>query len=754
MSNIAQLGFRVDTNELADAKRKLNEIVPASEKAGRAADGFSQKAARMGSTLSTRVVGAFNSAKAAIVSFGAGILAAFSFQAIMSGLSATADRIDDVSKAASKLRVNMGDLQGLALAADLAGVSFSELATIANKMNKVIGQAIAKGKETDGVFKLLGISARDLSKMTIDERFGAIADRMNAMGLTADQTALILGQLGDRSGTLAALFEGGSAAIKDASDQLDRFNGKLTNQQGKDVERMNDAFTSLQYAIQSAGNQVVAFLAPFVSPVVEQAAEIIGLINRSFMWVGSSASTAANAVRSAFDIIMSAFNPVYGAITKLSTFFRQAFGVTIAQAVKTGANAIINSMVGAYSYIATIWDGFPILIKAAAIGAVNAVIDGVNKMISASISGLNTLQNAVNTLFPDAVKARPFDTKMFQIDKYDNPYASEANKITGDAANAFKAQLQVDNFANSVTKTKDATTTASAAVTDFGNALGGAGNAADGAGQKMSNLQSITEQLSGIGEPFEQAKTAFEKLEELQKNGIITGDQYSTMLGRIEQAFIAAGGTADQWGKIVSDRTSQMADAMQSFAESSLSSVGDTLADLVVDGKANFKQLADSIIKDMIRMAWQALVVKPLLGGLFGFADGGGFSSSGLIPFAKGGTFTNKIYNQATPFAFANGGSFGAGVMGEAGAEAVMPLKRGPNGRLGVDAHGMNGRRGSGPQIKMGDVHITQQSSGDSGKDNAHAAETAAQVEAAMRRVALEVLHDNMRYGGALSPRG
>lgn len=63
------------------------------------------------------------------------------------------------------------------------------------------------------------------------------------------------------------------------------------------------------------------------------------------------------------------------------------------------------------------------------------------------------------------------------------------------------------------------------------------------------------------------------------------------------------------------------------------------------------------------------------------FAKGGAFDG-GVQAFAKGGAFTNGIYSDPTVFKFANGGSFG--VMGEAGPEAVMPLKRGADGSLGV----------------------------------------------------------------------
>lgn len=59
--------------------------------------------------------------------------------------------------------------------------------------------------------------------------------------------------------------------------------------------------------------------------------------------------------------------------------------------------------------------------------------------------------------------------------------------------------------------------------------------------------------------------------------------------------------------------------------------------------------------------------------------------------FANGGMFTNSIVSSPTLFKFADGAAMKTGVMGEAGAEAVMPLTRGPGGRLGVDASGAGG---------------------------------------------------------------
>jgi lambda family phage tail tape measure protein len=70
-------------------------------------------------------------------------------------------------------------------------------------------------------------------------------------------------------------------------------------------------------------------------------------------------------------------------------------------------------------------------------------------------------------------------------------------------------------------------------------------------------------------------------------------------------------------------------------------------------------------------------------GGTSLFAKGGVFAKNKIVPYAKGG-----IVNKPTMFAYANGGAGKFGLMGEAGPEAIMPLSRGANGKLGVAAQG------------------------------------------------------------------
>lgn len=68
-----------------------------------------------------------------------------------------------------------------------------------------------------------------------------------------------------------------------------------------------------------------------------------------------------------------------------------------------------------------------------------------------------------------------------------------------------------------------------------------------------------------------------------------------------------------------------------------------------------------------------------LLSGIMPFANGAAFSQGRVTPFAKGG-----VVAQPTSFPMRGG----TGLMGEAGPEAIMPLTRGPDGKLGVQSQG------------------------------------------------------------------
>lgn len=104
-----------------------------------------------------------------------------------------------------------------------------------------------------------------------------------------------------------------------------------------------------------------------------------------------------------------------------------------------------------------------------------------------------------------------------------------------------------------------------------------------------------------------------------------------------------------------------------------------------------FRDLALSMARSALSSAISPLqnAVGGAVTGLFsGFADGGAFSAGRVRAFARGGVVSG-------PVTFPMRG--GMGLMGEAGPEAIMPLTRGADGKLGVKAEG----RGGGPNVTV-----------------------------------------------------
>lgn len=148
----------------------------------------------------------------------------------------------------------------------------------------------------------------------------------------------------------------------------------------------------------------------------------------------------------------------------------------------------------------------------------------------------------------------------------------------------------------------------------------------------------------------------------------------------LAQALRQYGEEAKDWTRSMSDAVSQVFGGME-----------DALANFVTTGKLSFTDFANSVISDLARIAIRASITGPLssmLGGFFGAPTATG-SANGNV-FTGIGDYSGQIVTRPTLFAYSSHLKAFAkgGVMGEAGPEAVMPLRRMSNGRLGVESSG------------------------------------------------------------------
>ncbi|VVM59161.1 phage tail tape measure protein [Pseudomonas fluorescens] len=149
------------------------------------------------------------------------------------------------------------------------------------------------------------------------------------------------------------------------------------------------------------------------------------------------------------------------------------------------------------------------------------------------------------------------------------------------------------------------------------------------------------------------------------------------------------------------DQAADVAGQTKQLFTSAFNGLEDGIVDFVKTGKLSFKDLANSIIEDLIRIQVRQAAAG-FLSSAFGFVSGGdqalgqgtmsGFSEGAMVPNAKGGVYSSAslssysggVYNTPQTFAFAKG----AGIFAEAGPEAIMPLTRAADGSLGVRAIG------------------------------------------------------------------
>lgn len=107
--------------------------------------------------------------------------------------------------------------------------------------------------------------------------------------------------------------------------------------------------------------------------------------------------------------------------------------------------------------------------------------------------------------------------------------------------------------------------------------------------------------------------------------------------------------------------------------------------DSLIDGTETVEEAFRKMMYNIAKSIWEQQVMDPLANAATKWITNTFFSAkgsawnNGVQMFANGG-----VVNSATPFRHAGG----MGIMGEAGAEAIMPLKRGPDGKLGVAGGG------------------------------------------------------------------
>ncbi len=170
----------------------------------------------------------------------------------------------------------------------------------------------------------------------------------------------------------------------------------------------------------------------------------------------------------------------------------------------------------------------------------------------------------------------------------------------------------------------------------------------------------------------------------IDDEGSLDGRQAAADMQEATSATRAYGEEAQKTYRLVVDEQRRAEQASRSFS----SSLASALSDALIQGKS-LSSVMQGLALDISRLALNSALksfTSSLTGSLSGVAanmvasaDGNIFSGGRVRPFAQGGVVNS-------PMLFPLRG--GMGLAGEAGAEAILPLTRGSDGRLGVASQG------------------------------------------------------------------
>ena len=243
-------------------------------------------------TMGTGIGKGFVSAQGALSGFSKSVLnipTAIAGSVAVTGLVALAKGFADAGSAVDDMaeRTGMGAeaVSSLGYAAKLSGTDIGTLEKGVRKMQVGIADAVAGVPGAADKFAALGLRVEDLAKMSPDEQFVAIADKLSKIQDPALRSAAAMEYFGKAGADLVPMISGGAEEIrrlqKDAADLGQTMSGKDAEAAGK----LGDVFDRLFGVLGGLQNRIGAALAPLLIEVGEK---IISLVSTVSTWISEN----------------------------------------------------------------------------------------------------------------------------------------------------------------------------------------------------------------------------------------------------------------------------------------------------------------------------------------------------------------------------------------------------------------------------------------------------------------------------------
>lgn len=618
---------------------------------------------------------------------GAAGLAVGALGAVVSALGVNAiQTADQIAHMSARVRVSTEELSAFKYAAEMSGADLTVLEQGLNKVNKMMADAAKGNEKAAQTLDLLGINY-DSTKGRVDtttEAFLKISDATAYMTDDLDKAAVRAMVFGDKIGPkLTELLDNGSIGIRKFAEEARKAGLIVSSDFAKNATQFNDNMEKIKKNAEAIGMALAETLLP--------------ALNDFTAWIADESNKKQ--IREMISLVGDLVD-VIRLVSKANNFVKNlsvtgVIGQAYSQYTRKDEPAAKPKTTSLFADIKDF--------------AGQAALQFEALRVAATIKSAKDIEEAKKRE-AEAIKA-----------------AAKAKRA--EAAAAKEAADKNREYLNqSLSSWQDSLKAQEDAKDRMNDALGSWQDELARTREQFEYLQAM---LGG-----EDALRALQLskdlrwLKEALDQGAISLEEYADAKKRLEEKAAGPNG-------------------IRGFFEElniNLDSIGDGLANTIADGlergKIDFKRFVAEVGQMLLRAGLSKLIgigldaLFPSAGAAVGSAHGNVFDKGSIKPFASGG-----IVDRFTSFPMKGG----IGIAGEAGPEAIMPLSRGRDGRLGVQ---VSGGSAAAPTITM--VNNITVEGGDDPRRTAD--EMARALDRLMETKFKRLLANEFRSGNSLSP--
>lgn len=218
----------------------------------------------------------------AVFSLKTGLTAAFGAAGLGFAIQQSLKATDTLAKTASRIGTTTDALSKLRFAADITGVTTQTLDMAMQRFTRRVSEAAQGSGEAVGALRELGLDAKELSALPLDQRMLVLADAFGDVSNQTDQLRLAF-KLFDSEGTAVLnTLRLGRDEMNALFQEADRLGAVMSADAAAGVESANDSIAKMLTLLTGLRDQFVAALAPALTRLVDLMREgLVGAIEES-----------------------------------------------------------------------------------------------------------------------------------------------------------------------------------------------------------------------------------------------------------------------------------------------------------------------------------------------------------------------------------------------------------------------------------------------------------------------------------------